>query len=258
VNIAIVQPDIVWEDPPQNYARVRELLGATRLAPGSLVILPELFACGFSMCVERVAESRPRPTETYLAELARQRQFHVLGGVAAEHGGDVRNEAVFYDPSGTNVARYAKLHPFAPGGEAAAYARGHDIVTFDCMEFRIAPFICYDLRFPEIFRRATRRGANLLAVIANWPSSRVEHWLTLLRARAIENQAYVVGVNRCGNDPNLTYPGRSIIVEPLGEIVADAGASETVLQAEIDIRKVKDFRAKLPFLRDMRDEFLGL
>src|SRR5439155_1088670 len=124
--------------------------------------------------------------------------------------------------------------------------------------FRVAPFVCYDLRFPEIFRAAMQRGANLMVIIANWPSPRVEHWITLLRARAIENQTYVMGVNRCGNDPYLPYPGRSLIVDPRGNILSDAGDSQIVITADIELATVTEYRRELPFLNDMKTDVARL
>jgi predicted amidohydrolase len=256
MNIALVQLDIAWEAPTRNHARVHELLAHARPRRDSLVVLPELFACGFSMNVDRVGEDEPRATEMFLREIAREFGVFVVGGVAARTAGRVRNEAVVANPSGDVIARYAKLHPFTPAGEKDAYAAGEDVVIFDWSGFKVAPFVCYDLRFPEIFRRAVRRGASLFTVIANWPSARVNHWITLLQARAIENQAYVVGVNRCGRDPKVEYPGRSLVVDPLGNIIADAGNGERVIAADVEIRQVSEFRSNLPFLDDVRTEFL--
>ncbi|HTL28529.1 MAG TPA: nitrilase-related carbon-nitrogen hydrolase, partial [Tepidisphaeraceae bacterium] len=122
-------------------------------------------------------------------------------------------------------------------------------------DFTVAPFVCYDLRFPEIFRRAVRKGATLMTVIANWPEARINHWLTLLQARAIENQCYVIGINRCGFDPQLRYPGRSVVVDPHGVIIADAGHQQRVLIADLDPKLVETTRTKLPFLSDMREDF---
>ena len=157
------------------------------------------------------------------------------------------------DPQGETIANYCKLHPFSQGKEDQYYEPGNEIVTFSWQGFTVAPFVCYDLRFPEIFRTAVRRGANLFCVIANWPEARIQHWVTLLQARAIENQAYVVGVNRVGNDPTLRYPGRSLVVDPMGEIIADAGDREGVTFADVQIDRVTTTREKLPFLKDMRD-----
>jgi predicted amidohydrolase len=116
---------------------------------------------------------------------------------------------------------------------------------------KAAPFICYDLRFPEVFRAAARRGAEIFLVIANWPDRREQHWVTLLQARAIENLAYVVGVNRSGRDPEHVYPGRSMIIDPHGKILADAGGGEAVISAEIDPAEVRNWRRDFPALADM-------
>jgi omega-amidase len=131
---------------------------------------------------------------------------------------------------------------------------GTGIATFSCNSFTVAPFICYDLRFPEAFRVATRRGAQVLVVIANWPASREAHWRSLLNARAIENQAYVAGINRCGTDPNHTYAGRSLIIDPRGEILADAGPSEGWIEAHLDLASLTAYRSEFPALEDMRDD----
>src|SRR5204863_3694256 len=130
---------------------------------------------------------------------------------------------------------FAKLHPFSPAGEHEHFTPGQDIVLFDWHAVKVAPLVCYDLRFPEIFRRAMLRGAQMLIVIANWPASRSEHWKTLLRARAIENQAYIVGVNRIGEDPNASYTGSSQIIDPAGVVLADAHDQRCVITAEIDL-----------------------
>jgi predicted amidohydrolase len=126
------------------------------------------------------------------------------------------------------------------------------VTFFEWNRLKVSPFVCYDLRFPEHFRAATKRGAQLLTVIANWPVARIHHWTALLQARAIENQAYVAGVNRCGKDPTLTYNGRSMIVSPKGEVLADAGHGESVIGVEIDPAELEVYRQQLPFLADMR------
>ncbi|MGE5611551.1 MAG: nitrilase-related carbon-nitrogen hydrolase [Bacillota bacterium] len=178
-----------------------------------------------------------------------------MGGVVTTAAdGRGRNEAVVFSPEGEEVACYQKIHPFTFGGEANHYAAGSEIVTFRWGAFTVCPFVCYDLRFPEVFRLAVRRGADLFAVIANWPASREHHWLTLLQARAIENQAYVVGVNRCGRGNVLAYSGRSVIIDPRGRIVADAGNGEGVVHAAVDAESLRNYREAFPALRDMRRE----
>lgn len=247
------QLDIAWEDREANHARVRDMLAVSPPQPGGLVVLPEMFASGFSMDVAKIAEGETMPTRHFLSELAREYQVYLVGGVVTR-GADGRgkNEAVVIAPDGSEVVRYHKIHPFSYGGETKSYSAGRQIVVFDIGGFTIAPFICYDLRFPEIFRQAIRQGVNLFVVIANWPTARVNHWTTLLQARAIENQAFVIGVNRCGRDPNLEYPGRSLIVDPKGQILADGGDSPGVISAMLNLQELQDYRRQFPALADMR------
>jgi predicted amidohydrolase len=253
MNVHCVQLDCVWENKPASFARVRALLDASPPEAGSLVLLPEMFATGFSLNPEGVAEPEGGGTETFLAMLARRFAVCLVGGLSqAGPGGKARNVAVAFSPQGEVLARYAKLQPFTPGGEAERHEPGAGPVLFEWQGFVVALFICYDLRFPEHFRAAARRGAELYAVIASWPSARSQHWVTLLQARAIENQAYVAGVNRCGNDPKFAYAGRSLIAGPRGDILADAGNGESVIRAAADRAGLLAYRTELPFLRDMR------
>lgn len=247
------QHDIAWEDRRANFAKARALLTAARPERGSLALLPELFATGFTMNTAALAEKPGGETEQFLSGLARELGVFVLGGVlGAGAQGRGRNLCVAFSPEGREVARYAKLQPFTPGGEAAAYEAGSGPEIFPWGGFNVSPFICYDLRFPEHFRAAVKRGAQLLTVISSWPVARIGHWVTLLQARAVENQAYVAGVNRCGTDPKFTYTGRSLIVSPKGEVLADAGDGERVISAEVSVETLLAYRKELPFLADMR------
>ena len=253
MKIYCCQFDIAWENKPANFAKARLLLEAAKPERGSLVLLPELFATGFTMNAAPFAEKPGAETEQFLTSLARELGVFVLGGVlGAGAQGRGRNLSVGFSPEGREVARYLKMQPFTPGGESAAYEAGKETVLFHWQGFTVAPFICYDLRFPEHFRAATRRGAQLITVLSSWPVQRIEHWVTLLRARAIENQAFVAGVNRCGTDPKFVYSGRSLVVGPGGDILADAGDGEKVISAEVDLAKLLAYRKELPFLADMR------
>ncbi|MEI6085553.1 MAG: nitrilase-related carbon-nitrogen hydrolase [Verrucomicrobiota bacterium] len=256
MNVAALQLDIVWENKTANYDKVRRLL--TGIAPGTIVVLPEMFATGFTANLA-LAED----TGESVAAIAKEYRVQILAGLVRRSGGprsvvadfpDRRdgarpsNEAVLFDSLGREVARYAKMHPFQFAGESVV--PGTEPVVVDCGEFKLAPAVCYDLRFPEGFRASVKRGANLFAVLANWPTARLDHWLTLLKARAIENQSYVIGVNRCGTDPNHTYPGRSQIISPRGEVLADAGAGEGVVGAALDLAELRDYRQTFPVLAD--------
>jgi omega-amidase len=258
MQVVACQLDIAWEDKPTSHERARALVAAADIKPGALVVLPEMFATGFSMHVNRIAEGEDGPTHAFLAGLAKELQSCVIGGVVTRApDGRGRNEAVVFDPAGRQLARYAKMQPFSLVGETKHYQAGAAIVTFPWHDFSVAPFVCYDLRFPEIFRRAVRTGAELMAVIANWPLPREAHWLALVRARAIENQCYVVGVNRTGADPHVRYGGRSLIVGPRGETVAEAGDAPEALVAEINRAALVEYRREFPALADMRGEFFG-
>lgn len=257
MRVVCCQTDIAWEDRAANLARVAGLLDANPPEEGALVVLPEMFSTGFSMNVECVAEGLEGEAHCFLAAMARKYGAFVLGGVvtqAEEERG--RNESVVCGPDGTEVARYQKMRPFC-FGEKERYAAGERIARFRIGEARVTSFICYDLRFPELFRAAARLGTDVFVVIANWPVARIGHWTTLLQARAIENLAYVVGVNRVGDDPSLHYCGRSLVVAPGGEVLLDCGEEETVRSVELDLDALRKYRRKLPFLDDLHPDYVA-
>ncbi len=252
-----LQLDIVWENKAANHEKVREMIEKARPQPGSFFVLPEMFATGFSMNVAAIHDTDSRETQDFLSQTAADYRIYLLGGVVIKDAeGRGRNECVTYFPDGREIARYSKLHPFTLGGESKYYRAGESVCTFELEMFKVAPFICYDLRFPEIFRTAVMQGANLYTVIASWPVTREEHWVALLKARAIENQAYVVGVNRAGKDPQYVYPGRSLIVDPHGKVVAEAGEEECAISAELDIEGLLKYRKEFSVLEDLRSGFV--
>jgi len=253
MEILCCQIDIAWEDRRSNFDRMDQLLSGVEITPGSLLVFPELCTAGFSMNVESIAEPEGGESERFLADLAARFASHVIGGIPGrDPSGLGLNEAVCFAPSGEVIDRYRKVHLFPLAGEGDHFLPGSGPVVFSCGDWRVAPTICYDLRFPELYRRATRQGAEVLVVIANWPAVREDHWIALLRARAIENQAYVAGVNRCGSDPNLGYAGASLIVGPTGEILARAGSEPGVLRATLDRAAFDGWRDRFPALADMK------
>ena len=255
MRVACCQFDIAWEDKRANYARVRELVGGAKLERGTMLLLPEMFATGFSMNAAAITEAPDGPTAQFLADVAREHGLYVLGGVVlkdAAGAAQPRNEALLFDPAGERLCRYAKVHRFTFAGEDRHYAAGTAPAGCTVEGWRVQPTVCYDLRFPELFRGAAPRGSELICVIANWPAARDAHWMALLKARAIENQAYVAAVNRCGRDPNVEYSGRSQIVDPRGEVLQDAGGEERVVHAELDLDALRKYRAKFPALDDVR------
>jgi omega-amidase len=243
-----VQFDVAWEDQPANCRRIEQMLESWRPAPGALVVLPEMCTTGFTM--DPAAGEATSDTLRCLGGLARRHEVHLVAGLARRRPD--ANEAVVFGPDGAEILRYRKQRPFTLGGEDEVYAGGEGFGVFHWGGFQVAPFICYDLRFPELFRLAVAAGADLLVVIASWPARRVVHWMKLLQARAIENQCHVIGVNRTGDDPINHHCGRSLIVDPMGEILVDGGGGERMIRATVSVEAQRELRERLPFLDDMR------
>lgn len=250
MKVALLQLDLAWEDVPANHARASRLLGQAASLGTRLAILPEMFATGFSMDGRRVAQADGGPTETFLRERAASLGLHVLAGVAELAEPLPANRALLVSPNGS-VRRYTKIHPFSFAGEEKVMASGDAVVTWDVEGLRVTPLVCYDLRFPEPFRLAAD-DTDLYAVLANWPERRRLHWSLLLRARAVENLAFVAGVNRIGEGDGLRYLGDSALVGPWGETVVSATEQETLLVADVDPAAVAAARRRFPVLADRR------
>ncbi|HEY2297985.1 MAG TPA: nitrilase-related carbon-nitrogen hydrolase [Jatrophihabitans sp.] len=255
MKIAMVQHDIVWEDAAATHEHVRPMIAEAAADGARLIVLTEMFATGFSMHPERTAEDEGGPSEQFLLERAREHDAFLLASLAQRGpDGAYRNNAIVAAPDGT-VRRYAKIHPFTFAGESEHYTAGDSFLTVEIDSLRMSVFVCYDLRFADEFW-GLAADTDIYAVVANWPEPRREHWRLLLRARAVENQAYVIGVNRVGTDKTLAYTGDSAIIDPLGVAVAECPAGEAVVTAEIDAATVSATRATLPFLQDRRSALL--
>ena len=250
MRLGLVQLDIAWEDVVENHRRASRHLEAAKAGRARLAILPEMFSTGFSMDAARIAQPPGGSSESFLREEARRLDLWILASVPEQGEPAPRNMAMLVSPEG-EVVRYAKIHPFSYAGEHRVYAAGDRVVTADVEGVRVTPLVCYDLRFPEPFRTAAAE-TDLFVVVANWPGERREHWRALLRARAIENQAYVAGVNRSGDGNGLHYAGDSAVVAPLGETLVEADESEQVVFADVDADVVRKLRARFPALDDRR------
>lgn len=259
MNVLGLQLDIAWENKAANFEKVRHLVKAAAPEKGTLIVLPEMFATGFTMNTPLMAEPYGGDTEKFLSSLAVEWGVHVLAGAAMRgRSGQVRNKALAFSPDGKLAGFYAKMRPFTPGGEAEHYIAGTGPLVLSVGGCAVSPLVCYDLRFPELFRQASAAGQpELFVVIASWPEKRILHWLRLLAARAIENQAFVLGVNRVGDDPFYHYPGRSVCVDYNGEVLADAGEKEGWISASLDLAGLHKYREGLPFLRDLKPVHIG-
>jgi len=252
VRIAAVQHDIVWEDRDANFERLAPQVGRAVGAGAELVLLTETFSTGFSM-TPGIGEPEGGPSSQFLAERAAEHGVWV-GGTCPEiaEGEELPyNSFVLAGPDGT-THRYRKLHPFTHAGEHERFRAGAKPVTLQIGDLRVTPFVCYDLRFANVFWKAAPE-TDLYLVPANWPSPRRLHWQTLLQARAIENQAYVVGCNRVGTAGDGTeHVGDTRIVSPMGELLATAAGGETIVLADVDPADVSSTRDRLRFLPDRR------
>jgi predicted amidohydrolase len=248
--IAAVQHDIVWEDRDANFDRLAPQVARAVGAGAELVLLTETFSTGFSM-TPGIGEPEGGPSSQFLAAQAAEHGVWVAGTCPEiDTDGELPyNSFVLAGPDGT-AHRYRKLHPFA--SERDRFRSGEGPVTVQVGDLRVTPFICYDLRFADVFWQAGP-GTDVFLVPANWPSARRHHWTTLLQARAIENQAYVVGGNRVGTAGDGTeHTGDSRIISPMGELLATASGVETIVLADVDPAEVAATRDRFRFIADRR------
>jgi predicted amidohydrolase len=253
MRIAALQHDIVWEDAAATCARLVPMIAEAAADGAGLIVLTEMFGPGFSLAADRISEPPGGPTEQFLVDRAASNGVWIGGSIPTRDRDDAHpvNRFLLVGPDGTRH-HYDKLHPFTFADEHEHYRAGDEPVTVDIGGLRVSLFVCYDLRFANAFwERAT--GTDVYLVVANWPAARRYHWRTLLRARAIENQAYVVGVNRVGEAEGLTYVGDSVIVDPSGEVLAEGvDDTEGVVIADVDPGRVAEVREAFRFLPDRR------
>ena len=251
LRVTLVQPDLAWQDPPVNRrAMARHFAGLA--GHTDLIVLPEMFSTGFTMDSQTHAEDMHGPTVGWMREEAAALSCVITGSLVIREGDKRYNRLLWVRPDG-DVAHYDKRHLYRLAGEHEHYAAGDRRLTCEVKGWRVRPLICYDLRFPVWSR--SRGDCDLLIYVANWPAVRHHAWSTLLRARAIENQCYVVGVNRTGRDGNgARYLGGSVAVDFLGHPVSGEGNGDGVETAVLDLPSLQSFRAGFPAHLDA-DEF---
>lgn len=246
LRVTLVQQPLVWGEAAANRERFAALLGPLA-GSTDLVVLPETFTTGFSMEVERLGEPAGGPTGGWLGDLAQELDAAVTGSIIAAEGGRYYNRLLWAEPGGAPLKHYDKRHLFRMGGEHRHFTAGGPAWSVAWRGFRVCPLVCYDLRFPVFSRRRAALDFELLLYVANWPAPRALAWRTLLRARAIENQAYVVGVNRVGADGHgIAHAGDSAAIDPLGVPLAELGDSPEVVTVRLDGGRLQAFREKFP------------
>lgn len=246
--------DIVWENKSENIIKVEKLIQNAVDMKIDCLLFPEMSLSGFSMNTQKIGEKED-VIDTIKQIKALCLKYDLFLGIGyAENGIDKAfNKYAIINNQGTIIANYTKIHPFSYGEESIYYAGGDKVEYCDINEVKTTPFICYDLRFPEIFQIASAK-AQLITIAANWPIQRRDHWITLLQARAIENQCYIAGVNRVGFANKINYSGDSMIINPYGEIISDNIDGEGIVSAEIDIRIVSQYREKFRLKTDRREK----
>ncbi|MEN8118863.1 MAG: amidohydrolase [Bacteroidota bacterium] len=253
LSVTIIQTNIFWEDKNANLVHFQKKIEGIDTRT-DLIILPEMFTTGFSMNPKPFAEKMDGPTFKWMLQMAKHSNAAIAGSIIIEENNHYVNRFLFVKPDG-EYQYYDKRHLFAMAGEDKLYSQGNKNELIKYKGWRIRPLICYDLRFPVWSRNYD--GYDLLIYVANWPEKRVAHWKTLLQARAIENQAYVAGVNRIGLDGNnYSYSGDSAIYNSLGEKISKTNSNEESVETILISRElIEGTRKKLPFLND-QDEFI--
>lgn len=249
INVHLVQFSIAWENKRRNYKKVSSLLKKASPKSGSVICLPELFATGYTMNPSRFKEgTKKSPTCDFLASLAVQHKSFVIGSLVTPSKSRAKpfNSAVVFSPKGKIIYQYDKIHLFPLGKEHKVYKKGEGIGVFRIKGKLFSILICFDLRFPELFRFLYAKNVTGIFLPANWPSARQKHWKALTLSRAIENQCYIFGVNRTGRDPHNKYKGGTCIIHPTGETLISSG-KEGIISYKIDLNASSAIKKKYPF-----------
>jgi omega-amidase len=255
LTVALAQMDIALGDPAANLAAVRTYAQTAAARRADLLVLPELWSTGYDL--ERAGELADTLGEgifAALGEIARTQHIMIAGSTLARRAGRPTNTATLYAADGGLLADYSKIHLFGLMDEDHYLAAGQAAPVFDLPWGRSALAICYDLRFPELFRSYATRGAGVILLPSEWPHPRLEHWRTLVQARAIENQCFLVACNRVGADRNNRFCGHSLVVDPWGTTITEGGEDAELLLASLDLAAVAAVRERMSVLRDRRPE----
>lgn len=254
MKIAICQMEIIQGDQNANRATAERMITEAANNSAEVVVLPEMWTSGYDFAhLDEHKEPLEGPTYEFLSEIARKHNVWVVGGshpVGFPEG--VRNTSLTFDQNGELQNTYSKVHLIGLMAEDQYLVSGTDCNVFDIDGHSAAVEICYDIRFPELARTYAVNGAKILFIPAEWPIQREDHWVTLLRARAIENQMFVVGANTAGKNENDVFNGHSMIIDPWGKTIAEAGSEPTIMYSDVDLDLVNSVREKMPVFKDRK------
>lgn len=255
MRLALAQTDIKLEDKMANMATAEKMVIEAAKKNADIVIFPEVSLTGFSMNIDKITEpSDNSESIKFFSSLAKENNIYITFGAAlTDHDSKIRNYAITIDNNGKIVCKYAKIHPFSHGVEAAYFTSGDTIEWFDLKGITASTFICYDTRFPEIFQAASY-DSRIIIVIASWPNIRTEYFDLFLRSRAVECQSFMVGVNRVGKEVKYDYLGHSQVVSPTGKVLTEISSDETLIVCDIDISEADNFRRSYAIKKDRRPD----
>lgn len=252
--VSLLQMRIIPGKVEKNLEKASKLVGKARDAGAEIAVLPEMFSSGFSYPHLLEAAGETPAILIRLSKLSRNLNVSIVFSAPEEDGGTIFNTAYVIGRDGKMKGKYRKVHLFGLFNEDRHFSRGSETSLVRIPSLKIAPLICYDLRFPEISRKMTLSGADVIIYCSQWPRERLSHWRTLLTARAIENQLFVVATNGCGKSGKIQLAGHSMIVSPFGEILLESGQKEGCYTAQIDTEEIKKTRRMMPCLKDRRPD----
>ncbi len=254
MKLALCQTNIIWENKKENFIIAEKFIKEAAENKAELAVFPEMSFTGFTVNVKDMGEAfETSQTVSVMKAMAKRHKIAIGFGMIVSEKGKNKNRFVLVDKNGDMLGHYDKIHPFSYSEEGKYFTGGDNIINVKIGDTSIAPFVCYDLRFPEIFGAASY-NCDLLLIIANWPASRISQWTHLLRARAIENQCYVAGINRTGTGDGLIYNGRSAVFDCYGNLIVEMGDNEGVAYCEIIPENVVYFRNKFRMKQDRNEE----
>lgn len=256
LRIALAQIPVEHGKPEENYKKVAQYLSKAAQAKANVVVLPELWNTGYDLArLEEIADVEGQRTKEFLQAKAQEYKIDIVGGsVAIKENEQFYNITYIVDKQGKLISEYRKVHLFRLMDEDKYLAAGEQKNVFELSGVKNASFICYDIRFPEWLRTVAKEKLSVIYVVAQWPQTRIEQWKALLIARAIENQTYVVAVNRVGENPDNKFNGHSLIINPLGEVLSDSGDQETLTVYDLDTSKMEEFTQQIHVFEDCRPE----
>lgn len=256
MKLALVQMDVQIGEPELNYQKAGRFLEQAMAGKPDVIVFPEMWNTGYALeKAHEIADVDGQRTREIFSAFSKKHNVTVIGGSVLykdSKTGDVTNTMLVFDANGKEVLRYDKIHLFRLMDEDRYLKAGNSFGLFALGGTTVGAMICYDLRFPFLFRKLVDSGAKILINVAQWPAARLDHWRTLVIARAIENQSYMIAVNRCGTSRDTAFPGNSMVVDPWGEILLEGGSVERIYHVEIDLSKVDEIRNRIPVFEDRR------